>query len=171
MFNNRNTALPAEDEPTLVQRGLSWLLARAVLGLLSVVAVLGAIFYAFAVPALLGPVLLVLVWGVSRWLKRTDLNAFSYAGETGIGPWLVSLRDREFSNRVAMVAYEVVRRPLLDVIALIILVFVGIGVAEGQVLTGLSYGLGFAGVVAVVAGRIAVAVLGRRDRRTEGVSG
>lgn len=165
MNKTTTTTTPPVEEPGVVQRGVGWALARFVVAFLVVVAVLGALYYAFAVPALLGPVALVLAWAASRALKRTVLTPVAYAVDAGIGLWLVELPDRDFSNRFAQIAYEVVRRPLLDVIAVIVVAFVVIGVSEGDLLSGLNFGAGVAGLFAVLAGRVAVAVLVRRARR------
>lgn len=146
-----------------------WLL-RATLVIAGTVAVLGLLYYALAIPPLLGPVALALTWAVSRALKRTGIGPLAYAVDTCVGLWLVELPDRDFSNRFAQVAYEVVRRPLIDVLGLIVLVFAGIGIAEGDLLEGLFFGIGFGGLFGVIAGRVAVAVLVRRHRRDgEGV--
>lgn len=146
-------------------RGVAVWLLRAALVVAGAVAVLGLLYYALAFPPLLGPVALALTWTTSRALKRTAVGPLAYAVDTGIGLWLVELPDRELPNRVAQVAYEVVRRPLIDVLGLILAVFAVIGIAEGDLLEGLSFGVGFAGLFGVIAGRVAVAVLVRRHRR------
>lgn len=153
------------DDPGRVRRGLTWWLLRAGLAFAGAVAVLGLLYYAVAVPPLLGPVALAFAWTTSRALKRSGIGPVAYAVDTWLGLWLVELPDRELPNPVLRVAYEVVRRPLLDVIAAIVLAFVVIGAAEGDLLEGLGFGVGFAGLLGVIAGRVAVAVLVRRHRR------
>ena len=150
---------------TTQPRGLTVWLLRAGLAFAGAVAIMGLLYYAVAFPPLLGPVALAFAWATSRALKRTGIGPVAYAVDTWLGLWLVELPDRELLNPVLQVAYQVVRRPLLDVMALIVAAFAVIGAAEGGLLEGVGFGLGFAGLFAVIAGRVAVAVLVRRHRR------